>query len=123
MGAESWDLEVEGSVYGGRDFGPCSYLQGWTLNQTKTIFIISLLSFSFWTLILDKILVVLHSKKSPFLLQENSLRMRFHKWNKHETNMPRYVQHFIILWQYIENKQQIQNIVRPNIVAQGLACI
>jgi len=32
---EKWDL-VEGSVYGGQGFGPCSYPQGWNLNETKS---------------------------------------------------------------------------------------
>ncbi len=25
---QKWDLEVEGSAYGGRGFGPCSYPRG-----------------------------------------------------------------------------------------------
>ena len=32
---EKWDLEVEGSVYGGQGFGPCNYPKGWTLNKLK----------------------------------------------------------------------------------------
>ena len=34
--SERWNLDVAGSAYGGRDFGPCSYPRGWTLNKLKS---------------------------------------------------------------------------------------
>ena len=40
--SERWNLDVAGSAYGGRDFGPCSYPRGWTLNKLIIIIIITL---------------------------------------------------------------------------------
>ena len=37
MGGRKWDLEVEGlSAYGGQDFSPCSYPEGWTINKLNS---------------------------------------------------------------------------------------